>query len=128
MTFRALLAMLSKFAEDNPGHEALDEDVVVRVRTSEDNGDDLHVGGLRVVTVDAGCTDTFALVLDADQDPDEELALADHSLSGAVVSGMDPCACGHSPEEHGRDPDHPSSTHCTECDCIAYEADPPEEE
>jgi hypothetical protein len=45
---------------------------------------------------------------------------------GAVVGGTDPCVCGHAPEEHGHDPDHPSSTHCTECDCIAYESDPGE--
>jgi hypothetical protein len=45
---------------------------------------------------------------------------------GAVVGGVDPCVCGHAPEEHGHDSDHPSSTHCTECDCIAYESDPGE--
>ena len=37
--------------------------------------------------------------------------------------GTDPCACGHAPEEHGNDPEYPGSTSCTECDCIAYEAD-----
>ncbi len=42
---------------------------------------------------------------------------------GASVGGTDPCTCGHTPEEHGHDPDHASSTGCTECDCIAYEAD-----
>lgn len=72
MTFRALFAMLSKFVEDNPAHEALDEHVVVRIQTNEDNGEELHVGGLREITVDAGCNDTLTLVLDADQDPDEE--------------------------------------------------------
>lgn len=72
MTFRTLLEMLSKFATANPGHEALDEHVVVRFQTGEDDGDDFHVGGLRSLAVDAGCTDTFALVLDADQEPDEE--------------------------------------------------------
>ena len=36
----------------------------------------------------------------------------------------DPCTCGHAPEEHGHDPKYPGSTSCTECDCIAYEADP----
>lgn len=45
---------------------------------------------------------------------------------GTVVGGTDPCVCSHAPEEHGHDPDHPSSTHCTECDCIAYESDPGE--
>ena len=43
--------------------------------------------------------------------------------SGAVVPGTDPCTCGHTPEEHGRDPKYPASTSCVECDCIAYEAD-----
>jgi hypothetical protein len=71
MTFRTMLKMMQSFARDNPGHEALDEHVVVRVQTNEDNGDDLHVGGLRSIAVDAGCTETFALVLDADQEPDE---------------------------------------------------------
>jgi hypothetical protein len=33
------------------------------------------------------------------------------------------CSCGHAVEEHGHDPKHPSSTACTECDCIAYEAE-----
>jgi hypothetical protein len=37
-----------------------------------------------------------------------------------------PCTCGHSPEEHGRDPQHPRSTACAECECIAYEPDPEE--
>lgn len=45
---------------------------------------------------------------------------------GAVISGTDPCTCGHAPEEHGRDPEHHGSTACTECDCIAYEANPDE--
>lgn len=43
---------------------------------------------------------------------------------GAVVNNTDPCTCGHAPEEHGRNPAHPTSTGCTECDCIAYEPDP----
>jgi hypothetical protein len=71
MTFRKLLTTLQDFAENNPDHEALDEHVVVRLQTNEDNDEELHVGGLRIVTVDAGCTETFALTLDADQDPDE---------------------------------------------------------
>ena len=47
-------------------------------------------------------------------------------ILGAVVSGTDPCTCGHAPEEHGHDTAHPGSTACTVegCDCIAYEADP----
>lgn len=34
-----------------------------------------------------------------------------------------PCVCGHSKEEHGGDPKFPGYTGCSECDCIAYEAD-----
>jgi hypothetical protein len=41
-----------------------------------------------------------------------------------IVTGTDPCACGHSPEEHGHDPKYPGSTACMECDCIAYDPDP----
>jgi hypothetical protein len=38
-----------------------------------------------------------------------------------------PCMCGHSIEEHhGGDPQYPGSTACTECECIAYEADDPD--
>ncbi len=68
MTFRILFEMMKKFMDDHPDHEALDRHVVVRLLSNEDNGDDLHVGGLRHVSVDAGCTDTFALVLDAGQE------------------------------------------------------------
>lgn len=39
-----------------------------------------------------------------------------------------PCMCGHAIEEHGGDPKYPGSTACTECDCIAYEADESKEE
>ncbi len=59
-----LLASLSKFAAVNPYHEALDEQVVVRVLVD----DELHVGGLDSLAIDPGCTDTFALVLDASDD------------------------------------------------------------
>jgi hypothetical protein len=46
------------------------------------------------------------------------------SGGGAIVGGTDPCVCGGSPEEHGRDPKYPGSTGCTHCtDCVAYEAD-----
>ena len=39
------------------------------------------------------------------------------------------CTCGHSIEEHGKDPEHPGSTACTQCDCVAYdEADDEEDE
>lgn len=53
--------------------------------------------------------------------------------TGAIVTGTDPCTCGHAPEEHGRDPAHPGSTACRVeidephwscCGCMAYEADP----
>ena len=49
---------------------------------------------------------------------------------GAIVGGMDPCACGDSPEEHGRDPNYPCSTCCNVpgCECVAYEADPGSDE
>jgi|HubBroStandDraft_4_1064222.scaffolds.fasta_scaffold389942_3 hypothetical protein len=33
------------------------------------------------------------------------------------------CTCGHSVEEHGKDPKYPGSTSCRECACIAYECD-----
>lgn len=75
MTFRELLATLQDFAKHNPDHEALDRHVVIRLQTTEDNGDELHVGGLRIVTLEAGCTETFALTLDADQnsgEPDDD--------------------------------------------------------
>ena len=39
------------------------------------------------------------------------------------ADGTEPCACGCAIEAHGGDPEYPGSTSCTECDCIAYEAD-----
>lgn len=39
------------------------------------------------------------------------------------ASGTEACVCGCAIEAHGNDPDYPGSTSCTECDCIAYEAD-----
>ena len=49
---------------------------------------------------------------------------------GAIVGGTDPCVCGDAPEAHGRDPKYPGSTSCTVegCECIAYEADPQDDE
>ena len=54
--------------------------------------------------------------------------------TGAIVTGTDPCICGHAPEEHGHDPVYPGSTACQSdlgsdvpgdgCDCMVYEADP----
>jgi hypothetical protein len=40
---------------------------------------------------------------------------------------MNPCTCGHAPEEHGGDPKYPGSTACSvdDCECIAYEDDGP---
>ena len=40
---------------------------------------------------------------------------------------MSACTCGHSVEEHGQDAAYPRATECTECSCIAYEADADEE-
>jgi len=73
MTFRRLLEALQQFAVENPDHEALDQQVVVRVGVPNgDDDEDIHVGGLQSAVVDAGCTDKFALVIDADQEPDED--------------------------------------------------------
>lgn len=54
------------------------------------------------------------------------------SPTGAIVPGTDPCTCGHTPEEHGREPAYPGSTACRAedydgpCACVAYEDDPEE--
>lgn len=40
-----------------------------------------------------------------------------------MMSDTSPCMCGHAVEEHGHDPQYPGSTACTQCECIAYEAD-----
>ena len=69
MTFRSLLTYLTEFARDNPGHEALDRQIVVRLGVANgDDDEDVHAGGLQSAVVDAGCTEEFTLVLDADQD------------------------------------------------------------
>ena len=39
------------------------------------------------------------------------------------ATGTEACMCGCAIEAHGGDPQYPGSTSCTECDCIAYEAD-----
>jgi hypothetical protein len=62
---------MKEFAGDNPGSEALDRQVIVRVGLTDDDDYELHVGGLQSAVVDCGCTDEPALVLDADQDPEE---------------------------------------------------------
>jgi len=69
VTFRELLASMQEFVDTHPNHEALDRQVVVRVSVpGVGNEEYLHVGGLQSVAVDAGCTDEFALVLDADNE------------------------------------------------------------
>lgn len=73
MTFRELLASMQEFVADHPDHKALDRRVIVRVGIPNgDDDEDIHVGGLQSAVVDSGCTDEFAFVLDADQDPDDE--------------------------------------------------------
>lgn len=74
MTYRQLLESLQKYAADNPGAEALDKRVVMRVL---DRDDDLHVGGLSSISIDAGCGDFEALILDADQTSDDDAADGD---------------------------------------------------
>lgn len=79
LTFRSLLAQMQQFLTENPDHEALDRQVVLRVGVPNgDDDEDIHVGGLQSAVVDAGCTDEFALVLDADQEPEEEDDEASH--------------------------------------------------
>jgi hypothetical protein len=67
-TLRGLHDQLHRFVIENPVHEALDRRIVIRVL---DRNDDLHVGGLSSIGIDQGCTETYALVLDADQEPDD---------------------------------------------------------
>lgn len=90
MTFRELFEKMSGFVAQYPDHEALDQRVVVRVAVD----DDLHVGGLDACVVDAGCSETFALVLDAsdapDEDPVEEL---EDASSGPIADTSRQAAC-----------------------------------
>lgn len=86
MTYRELLEKLMTFARDNSDHEALDTQVVVRLQTNEDNGEDLHVGGLQTISIDAGCTETFVLVLDADQEPNADDADDEDRADEAAVA------------------------------------------
>lgn len=65
MTMRELHAALSSFILEHPDHEAVDLPVIVRV--DDGDGIHLHVGDLSSASVDAGCSDTEQLVLDADQ-------------------------------------------------------------
>ena len=69
MTYRQLLESMQQYAEKNPTGEALDKRVVMRVL---DHDDELHVGGLSSIEIDAGCGDFEALILDADQAPDDD--------------------------------------------------------
>ena len=39
------------------------------------------------------------------------------------ATGTEACVCGCAIEAHGGDPKYPGSTSCTECTCLAYEAD-----
>lgn len=65
MTFRELATVLNSFMADNPGHESLDRQVVVRVGVNNGPDDeDIYVGGLQSAVVDSG----FELVIDADQE------------------------------------------------------------
>lgn len=73
MTFRQLLEAMQSFVSEHPDNEALDRQVVIRVGVPNgDDDEDIHCGGLQSAIVDAGCTEHFALVLDADQEPDED--------------------------------------------------------
>lgn len=47
-----------------------------------------------------------------------------------MTTGLEPCVCGHSVEEHGDDPKYPGSMACNieECGCIHYEADESEDD
>lgn len=81
MTFRELLDLMQGFVREHPDHEALDRRVVVRVQV----GDDLHVGGLDSVAVDAGCAEEYSLVIDASDDPDGD----DDSPEAPVATSSD---------------------------------------
>lgn len=69
MTARQLYDVLAAMVAAKS--DALDREVVVRVGIVDDDDDEIHVGGLRSAIEDFGCTDENALVLDADQEPEE---------------------------------------------------------
>ena len=74
MTERTLTLRQVKVAVDDLWDriEISDRDAPVVLRVSRDDGDDLVVGGLTLISFDRGCTDKFALVLDgsdAAEDP-----------------------------------------------------------
>ena len=63
MTAREALNKL----ENDIGTKAMQElHIVIRLTDDED---DTHMGGLASLSVDPGCTDTQALVMDCDTDP-----------------------------------------------------------
>ena len=55
--------------------------------------------------------------------PKSRTTLVTAALPVPRATGTEPCVCGDAIEAHGGDPEYPGSTSCTECDCIAYEAD-----
>lgn len=71
MTFRQLHEFMLAFVAANPGDAALDRQVIVRVGVPDDDDDEIHMGGLQSAAIDAGCTEEFVLLLDADQEGDE---------------------------------------------------------
>lgn len=73
MTFRQLHAFMLQFIAEHPEHESLDRQAVVRLGVANgDDDEDLYLGGLQSAIVDAGCTDEFALTLDADQEGEDD--------------------------------------------------------
>ncbi len=67
LTYRDLFARL--VADRHRRDDAtLDQTVVVRIT---DMDGDCHVGGLSYVSVDPGCTEQYALILDASQEPED---------------------------------------------------------
>lgn len=68
LTFRQLLKRMTDLAKqmaDAGTESVLDQPVTARLHTE----DDCFAGGIFDVDIDAGCTETDALVIDADQDP-----------------------------------------------------------
>ena len=65
LTFRQLLEMMQGYVKEHPGK--LDMQVIVRVQGE----DDLLVGGLVSLTIDPGCTEVDALVLDGSTEAED---------------------------------------------------------
>jgi len=72
VTFRQLHEFMAAFVAASPSDPALDRQVIVRVSVPDDDDDEIHMGGLQSAAIDAGCTDEFLLLLDADQEGDDE--------------------------------------------------------